>query len=175
MKLGLGRNEVRIVDYNSDWKAESERVKKDLMESTGLEENRIEHIGSTAIKAMPAKPIIDLLVGVDNLESVDKPLLQSFKKAGFLRLKVERPGEIVLAKFEDDSYQVKTHFIHLVEYQKPLWKNLIFFRDYLNNNEYARHRYLNIKEEFLRSNSEGIREYTDYKEAFVNEIIDKRT
>lgn len=175
MKLGLGRNEVRIVDYNSDWKAEFERVKKDLMESTGLEGKRIEHIGSTAIKAMPAKPIIDLLVGVDNLESVDKPLLQSFKKAGFLRLKVERPGEIVLAKFEDDSYQVKTHYIHLVEYQKPLWKNLIFFRDYLNSNEHARHRYLNIKEEFLRSNSLGIREYTDYKEAFVKEIIDKRT
>ena len=175
MKLGLGRNEVRIVDYNSDWKAEFERIKKDLMESTGLEGKRIEHIGSTAIKAMLAKPIIDLLVGVDNLESVDKPLLQSFKKAGFLRLKVERPGEIVLAKFKDNSYQVKTHYIHLVEYHKPLWKNLIFFRDYLNNNEHARHRYLNIKGEFLRNNSEGIEEYTDYKEAFVKEIIDKRT
>jgi Uncharacterized conserved protein len=94
MKLGLGRNEVRIVDYNSDWKAEFERIKKDLMESTGLEGKRIEHIGSTAIKAMPAKPIIDLLVGVDNLESVDKPLLQSFRKAGFLRLKVERPERL---------------------------------------------------------------------------------
>lgn len=175
MKLGLGRNEVRIVDYNSDWKAEFERIKKDLMESTGLEGKRIEHIGSTAIKDMRAKPIIDLLVGVDNLDAVDKPLLQSFRKAGFLSLKVERPGEIVLAKFKDNSYQIKTHYIHLVEYQKPLWKNLIFFRDYLNNNEHARNQYLNIKEKFLRSNSEGIREYTDYKEAFVKEIIDKRT
>lgn len=175
MRLGLEHNEVRIVDYTSEWKTEFERVKVGLINSTNLEAVRIEHIGSTAIKAMPAKPIIDLLVGVDNLESVDKPLLQSFKKAGFLRLKVDRPGEIVLAKFKDNSYQVKTHYIHLVEYQKPLWKNLIFFRDYLNNNEHARHRYLNIKEEFLRNNSEGIREYTDYKEAFVKEIIDKRT
>lgn len=175
MKLGLEHNEVRIVDYDSGWKAEFERVKKDLMESTGLEEKRIEHIGSTAIKDLPAKPIIDLLVGVDDLESVDKPLLQSFSKEGFLKLKVERPGEIVLAKFKDDSYQIKTHFIHLVEYQKLLWNDLIFFRDYLNKNENARKRYLNIKEEFLRSNSEGIKEYTDYKEAFVKEIIDKRT
>ena len=175
MRLGLEHNEVRIVDYTSEWKTEFERVKVGLINSTNLEAVRIEHIGSTAIKAMPAKPIIDLLVGVDNLESVDKPLLQSFKKAGFLRLKVEWPGEIVLAKFKDNSYQVKTHYIHLVEYQKPLWKNLIFFRDYLNNNEHARHRYLNIKEEFLRNNSEGIKEYTDYKEAFVKEIIDKRT
>lgn len=75
MKLGLGRNEVRIVDYNSSWKAEFEKVKKDLLESTGLEGKRIEHIGSTAIKDMQAKPMIDLLVGVDNLEAVDKPLL----------------------------------------------------------------------------------------------------
>ena len=175
MKLGLGRNEVRIADYNSGWKAEFESVKKVLMESTGLEEKRIEHIGSTAIKHIQSKPIIDLLVVVDKLASVDKPLLQSFKKASFLRLKVERPGEIVLANFKDNSYQVKTHFIHLVEYQEPLWNNLIFFRDYLNDNEYARNRYLKIKEEFLKSNSEGIREYTDYKETFVKEIIDKRT
>ena len=91
-----------------------------------MQENRIEHIGSTAIKDMVAKPILDLVVGVHDVENVDKAIFQGLKEAGFLRLRVQRPNEIVLAKFTDETYEVKTHFIHLVEYNKDLWKNLIF-------------------------------------------------
>lgn len=171
MELGLEPNEVRIVDYTIEWADEFEKVKQGLIDSTGLAEERIEHIGSTAIQGMPAKPVIDILIGIDDLNQADKDLMKSFGKKGFLRLKVERSGEIVLAKFKDDSFQVKTHFIHLVEYQEQLWKNLIFFRDYLNENEDARRQYLNIKEEFLNNKSEGILEYTDFKEAFVKKII----
>ena len=171
MELGLELNELRIVDYTIEWADEFEKVKQGLIDSTGLAEERIEHIGSTAIQGMPAKPVIDILIGIDDLNQTDKDLMKSFGKEGFLRLKVERPGEIVLAKFKDDSFQVKTHFIHLVEYRKQLWNNLMFFRDYLNENEEARRQYLNIKEEFLNNKSEGILEYTDFKEAFVKKII----
>lgn len=144
------------------------------MEYTNLEDYRIEHIGSTAIKGMSAKPLIDIVVGVDDLQKVDKPLLKSFSKAGFLRLKVERPGEIVLAKFADDTYKVKTHFIHLVEYGEEIWNNLIFFRDHLNSNEDAKKQYLEIKLEYLKTSSTGVNEYTDFKEKFVKEIFEKR-
>lgn len=113
-------------------------------------------------------------MGVDDLQKVDKPLLKSFSKAGFLRLKVERPGEIVLAKFIDDTYKEKTHFIHLVEYQKELWNNLIFFRDYLNTNEDAKTQYLDIKLGYLKDSTKGIKEYTDFKEEFVKGIFAKR-
>src|SRR5690606_17169882 len=123
---------------------------------------------------MSAKPIIDIIAGVDDLQKVDKPLLKSFSKAGFLRLKVERPGEIVLAKFIDDTYKEKTHFIHLVEYQKELWNNLIFFRDYLNTNEDAKTQYLDIKLGYLKDSTKGIKEYTDFKEEFVKGIFAKR-
>lgn len=175
MRLGLEHNEVKIVDYTIEWNVEFERVKVGLINSINLEAERIEHIGSTAIKDMMAKPIVDILVGIDDLDQADKDLIDSFGKEGFLRLKVNRPGEIVLAKFKDDSYQVKTHFIHLVEYRERLWKNLIFFRDYLNENEKARNQYLSIKEEFLSNQSEGIVEYTDFKEVFVNRIIEMRS
>lgn len=174
MKLGLNSDEVRLMDYTPAWNEEFMRVKEELAEKTALEEKRIQHIGSTAIKGMSAKPIIDILVGVDNLTKVDKSLFKGFSRAGFLRLKVERPGEIVLAKFTDDTYEVKTHFIHLVEYQKELWNNLIFFRDYLNANEAARKQYLEIKLEYLRKSSTGVNDYTDFKEAFVKDIFNKR-
>ncbi|MFD1031602.1 GrpB family protein [Metaplanococcus flavidus] len=174
MNLGLKKDEVKIVEYTREWKEEFIRVQKELVEYAKLDENRIEHIGSTAIEGMSAKPILDLAVGVDDLSQVDKDLLQALQKAGFLRLKVERPGEVVLAKFRDDSYQEKTHFIHLIEYQQELWNDLVFFRDYLNGNEAARMQYLGIKLTYLKTSSTGIKEYTDFKEAFVKETLQKR-
>ena len=115
-----------------------------------------------------------LNLGVDDLKIVDKTLIKNFNRAGFLRLKVDRPREIVLAKFTDDSYEVKTHFIHLVDYEKEQWNNLVFFRDYLNSNEIARKQYLEIKLQYLMKSSTGINEYTDFKEQFVNSIFKKR-
>ncbi|WP_391122216.1 GrpB family protein [Psychrobacillus sp. L3] len=86
-------------------------------------------------------------------------------KMNFLRLKLERPSEIVFAKFRDDTFEVKIHFIHVVDYDKVLWRNLVFFRDYLNANENAREEYKRLK----------ITEYTDLKEPFMKSIFAKRT
>ncbi|UQW98602.1 GrpB family protein [Rummeliibacillus sp. G93] len=176
MKLGLKRDEIKLVDYSLEWNEEFQQTRKAIEEQTGLAAERIEHIGSTAIKDMPAKPIIDILVGVDNLKKVDESLLRDFSKVGFLRLKVERPEEKVLAKFTDDTYQEKTHFIHLVNYQKDLWNNLLFFRDYLNTNEEVKHRYMKLKQEYINNTATGlnINDYTKYKEDFVKNILSIR-
>jgi len=174
LELGLKRNEVRLVDFSEGWRNEFHSVKQAILSSISIPENRIEHIGSTAIKGMAAKPILDLMVGVDNIEDVDESIFKGLKKIGFLRLRVHRPSEIVLAKFTDDTYEEKTHFIHLVDYNKELWKNLIFFRDYLNKNESARKQYSNLKMKFIKKRNHGIKEYTDYKEQFVKDIFSKR-
>ncbi|CAM3303544.1 GrpB family protein [Nosocomiicoccus ampullae] len=174
MNLGLKNNEVRLIEYSPKWKDEFKRSKNLILDHTHIQENRIEHIGSTSIIGMSAKPIIDIVIGVDDLEKVDKTLFKELENAGFFRLKVNRPNEIVLAKFLDESYKVKTHFIHLVEYEKDLWHNLIFFRDYLNNNKEAREKYLDIKKKYVSKSSTGIIDYTNYKENFVKEIYKKR-
>ena len=174
MKLGLKRDEVRLVDYTAEWNDEFIRVKSELMQNLNIEENRIEHIGSTAIKGMSAKPILDIIVGVDDIQNVEESIFNGLKNVGFLRLRVERPKEIILAKFTDKTYEEKTHYIHLVEFQKERWNNLIFFRDYLNSNVQARKKYLEIKLEYLKKSSIGINEYTDYKEEFVKNIFKKR-
>ncbi|QCR31062.1 GrpB family protein [Lysinibacillus sp. SGAir0095] len=174
MSLGLKRDEIRLEAHYDEWKKEFLRVKRDILNSTSIQENRIEHIGSTAIRDIVAKPILDIVVGVDDIDNVDKLIVQGLKEAGFLKLKVERPNEIVLAKFTDDTYVEKTHFIHLVEYNKEHWNNLIFFRNYLNSNKTAREQYKELKMKFLEEINGGITEYTDYKEQFVKGIYEKR-
>lgn len=174
MKLGLENNEVRLVEYTIEWQEEFARVKEQLLQATSLLPHQIEHVGSTAINGMAAKPILDMVVGVDSIESVDREFFKALQSVGFLRLRVERPNEIVLAKFADDTYAVKTHYIHLVDFDGEIWRNLLFFRDYLNANKEARQQYLAIKLDYLESSSSGIQEYTEFKEAFVKEIFGKR-
>lgn len=175
MRLGLKRDEVRLVPYTNSWEEAFIKAKGDIERHTGLESAQIEHIGSTAIKGMRAKPIIDILVGTDNIAPPDKDLMDGLHKADFLRLRVERPGEIVCARFTDQTYQEKTHFLHLTEFQSTLWENLIFFRNYLNENVDAKEEYARIKQTFVDGASNGINAYTDHKEAFVKGIFAKRT
>jgi len=122
---------------------------------------------------MVAKPILDILIGVEDINNVDDSLIRGLKEIGFLRLRVERPAEIIFAKFTDNTYKEKTHFIHMVEQGKEHWHNLVFFRNYLNSNESARQEYKNIKMEFVQNYSRGISEYTKLKEDFVEAICSK--
>ncbi|GGD20170.1 GrpB family protein [Pontibacillus salipaludis] len=174
MRLGLAKDEVKIVPHTKEWKTEFNNVHACLVKNTGLEGVRIEHIGSTAIGGIHAKPIIDLMVGVDDLENVKSPVRAGLKACGFLQLRVERPGEVVFARFTDESYKVKTHYVHLMEYKSELWNNLLFFRDYLNEHEDEKRAYENLKFDFINGDEEGIVAYTDHKEAFVKRITDKR-
>jgi GrpB-like predicted nucleotidyltransferase (UPF0157 family) len=174
LKLGLKRNEIKLVPYSNDWPIEFIRVKMEIQKYTNLEGKRIEHVGSTSIKKMDAKPILDIIVGVDDIDKIDNAMLNSLKKIGFLRLRVERPNEVVFAKFTDDTYEEKTHYIHLVNYESELWHNLIFFRYYLNSDKNARETYKKLKMDYIQNYSNDIKGYTDYKEKFVKEIYSKR-
>ncbi|KFN04249.1 GrpB family protein [Bacillus clarus] len=173
MELGLKGDEIKLVSYTDEWKKEFCQVKNDIQASTNIEANRIEHIGSIAIEGMLAKPVIDVVVAVDDLSSVDKFIIEGLNTIGFLRLKVKRPDEIVFAKFTDSSFQKLAHYVHLVEYEKELWSNLIFFRDYMNSNEEAKVEYVNLKLNYIKKCSTGIKEYIDHKESFVRSVFKK--
>lgn len=174
MELGTERNEVRLVEYDNAWVDEFKRVKEDLLGHTSLTDSQIQHIGSTAIKGIRAKPIIDILVGVDSIESDTTELEKELRSCGFYRLKVNRQDEIVCAKFTDETFKFRTHYIHLTDINSDFWHDRLFFRDYLNANEDARREYERIKLRFTNKKSEGIEEYTGFKEAFVKDIYSKR-
>ncbi|MFT8321948.1 MAG: GrpB family protein [Bacillus sp. (in: firmicutes)] len=173
MQLGLGKNEVKIVPYNKEWKKGFLKIKEEIQLATGLDYECIEHIGSTAIVNIAAKPVIDILVGVSNLDKIKPDLFKEFEKIGFYRLRVGREQEIVLAKFTDGTFKVKTHFIHLVKYKGDKWSQLVTFRDILNKNKGLREEYELIKLNFTSKSNEGINEYTNLKEEFVLNVINK--
>jgi len=174
MILGLKMSEVKIVPYDREWKNEFVRARSEILEHTNIQLDRIQHIGSTSIEGIQAKPIIDILMGVDDIDHLSDSFFKAMKKAGFYRLRVVRPAEIVFAKFTDDTFEIKTHFVHVVNDQGEKWCDLLFFRDYLNANERVKRQYEQLKLKFLNSNLQGIEEYTSYKEQFVQSIFSKR-
>ncbi|MCH7321437.1 GrpB family protein [Solibacillus sp. MA9] len=173
MKLGLKKDEVKLVPYDVNWKSAFLIVKKELIDCVKLQGGQIEHIGSTSIEGIQAKPIIDILVGVKNLNLLDKAFFSNLRKAGFYRLQVQRPNEIVCAKFTDETFDTKTHFLHIVELNKEKWHQMLFFRDYLNANEEVKKQYQALKNDFFSTNLNGINAYTEFKEQFVQSIFSK--
>lgn len=174
MELGLKKDEVKIVPYNAQWTCEFERIKESMLRVLDVKENQIEHIGSTAIKGIKAKPIIDILLGMEDLADINRNIEKALQSIGFYRLRVERENEVVFAKFADEGFETKTHFIHAVTLNGQLWKNLIFFRDYLNENEEEKKTYENVKEAYVQHRSTGINDYTNFKEEFVQRIFLER-
>lgn len=175
VKLGLKSDEVVLVPHEAGWKKEFTVTKEKIMEHTKLQSHQIEHIGSTSIVGILAKPVIDIAIGVENLEAQDKSFFKELRQAGFYRLQVERADEIVCAKFTDDSFETKTHFIHLVEFNKKKWHQMRFFRDYLNANEAVKKEYARLKNSFFSTGKDGITAYTEYKEQFVQSVFLKMT
>ncbi|WP_208560809.1 GrpB family protein [Marinilactibacillus kalidii] len=174
MILGMRKQEIQLAEYDPCWAEVFDQTKKEIVKETNLNQYQIEHIGSTAIKGIPAKPIIDILIGINSLRNGSEAVINQLKKADFLKLKVERPDEIVLARFTDDTYEVKTHFIHLVELNAKKWKELIFFRDYLNEHRSDRERYAQLKQQILREQTITIESYTDKKIDFIEDILNKQ-
>ena len=173
MKLGVSKDEVILVPYDPQWKTEFLRMQDSLVHNTSIQPHQIEHIGSTSIEGIQAKPIIDIIVGVESLILLDKEFFKALQKIGFYRLQVERPNEIVCAKFTNASFETKTHFMHIVEIHQEKWRQMLFFRDYLNAHEETKREYESIKHSFFKSDLQGIQAYTDYKEQFVQSIFSK--
>lgn len=172
--LGLVRGEIQLVDPQVGWKEEFLKTQQQIHEATGLALNRIEHIGSTSINGIKAKPMIDIALGVDDIHHVPVDLLKSLKSIQFYRLQVVLENEVVLAKFLDNGkLDTKTHIIHLVEYKGQKWNDLLSFRDQLNASDLLAQEYEALKLSYLLTGNKDMNDYTLYKEDFVKRTVSR--
>ena len=127
---GLKRGTVMLVPHQDEWTQSAERTiqtLKQLLEPAAVD---IQHIGSTAIPSIHAKPIIDLVVGVRNLDDI-APYVELLKQHDIVFRKEDVAGQLlfVMGDFEKDT---RTHHIHVVRWNGVEWNNYINLRDYLN-------------------------------------------
>ena len=126
----------------------------------------IEHIGSTAIPGVLAKPIINISMGVKRLGDAKK-LISPLVKLGY---NFYRPSkdEIFFAKGPDKK---RTHYLHVVKYNGKKWKNDMLFKEYLLGHPKRVREYLALKRKLAKQFSADREKYTTGKKAFIQETL----
>ena len=169
MPLGLKRGTVQLEAHDKQWDEIAIFIIKTLKSILGDDVIDIQHIGSTAIPVIKAKPIIDIVVGVTNFERVMLHNEQLQKEGIFYRgSDVEYQILYVMGDMEKD---IRTHHIHVVKWNETEWKNYIHFRDCLNANENIALQYERVKEELESKYADDRVAYTNGKQEMIDIIL----
>lgn len=127
----------------------------------------IEHIGSTAIPGLPGKPVIDIMAGVVDLEAA-KPAIDALRQLQYLHWPYRPEVMHWLCKPSDAQ---RTHHLHLVPYQSPLWIERLAFRDYLRGNPAIAAEYGRLKHRLAKRYRYDREAYTEAKQPFVERVL----
>lgn len=161
---------VNLIDHNPNWEKQFEYEKKGILNALGNSVIGIEHIGSTSVKGLKAKPIIDIIVGIHNLDEVSK-FISPLNEIGFEY--VPKPEFKDRKFFRKGRWAQGTCHLHICEFNSSEWIEKLLFRDYLRLNPRAAEEYTLLKKELASKYRFDRSTYTMEKEPFINSIIEK--
>lgn len=164
------REPVRLAPYDPAWPAAFEAERERLRALFAPELRAIEHVGSTAIPGMPAKPIVDLLAGVESMAVADglfeRVLLHGYTTSrAFNEMLADRRWFMRLL------HGRRTHHLHLVVLGSPTWREHLLFRDRLRSNAVLAESYARLKLELAERFMHDREAYTDAKSEFVSSVL----
>lgn len=169
MSLGLKRGAVAVEPHRIEWEIAAQETIRKLKNTLKDDIVDAQHIGSTSIRNICAKPIVDIVVGVssfDKIMSRNGDLLAN----GIVYRRQDHPGQhlYVCGDLESD---VQTHYIHVVIWGQEAWNNYINLRDYLNTHEEKAKEYSELKERLAKEYPNDRVAYTNGKSIFIKSIL----
>lgn len=169
MVLGLKGAKVELADHDLEWETLAAHTIEQLWRVFGSTATDIQHIGSTAIRRIKAKPIIDIAVGVQSFEVLAE-VLPRLEASGYKRSFNRFNDDMLYTKgdFENDT---TTHYIHILMIESMQWRNYTDFRDYLNNCPKKAVEYEALKNDLAQRYPEVKKSYTDGKKEFMDECL----
>ena len=171
MSIGMKRGTVYLEPHQKEWERASEETIQTLKNILGSTVIDIQHIGSTSIKNISAKPIIDIAVAVNNFDDILSKR-DELERNGIIYRFEESPKQLlfVMGDFEND---IRSHHIHVVIYGSDEWNNYINFRDYLNSNIEAAREYESVKLRLAEQYPNDRIAYTDGKQEVIDKLLDE--
>lgn len=166
-----GGGAIFVVDYDPAWPVMFEQERARLDAALGSRVVAIEHVGSTAVPGLAAKPIIDLLVGVQSLTEAQPRCIEPLQALGYAYMPEYRswlPDELFFRKAISGPW---THHVHIMEPSNPRWENRLLFRDYLRAHPEASHAYAKLKRDLAAAFKDDIAAYRTAKDGFVEQIM----
>jgi len=183
---------IKLEKYKTEWNDNFKLEKEAIIKNLIPEKVFVEHIGSTSIPGLSAKPIIDIMIGVEDENKLNNyinkiiPLgyvyVKNYEKIFplrryFFKLADENIDMPQIIDFPDDpekydsgSYQHKFH-IHMVEFNSDFWKDHLLFRNYLLKHKESRLEYNQLKNKLALTEWANINEYTKAKSFFIKKTL----
>lgn len=160
---------IEIVAYDPKWVELYEQERNRLADAIGGDVLQFEHMGSTSVPGLAAKPIIDISAGLRRLEdSTD------------LIPKVEELGYRPIPQRSGDRYDLwycpegrrPTHILHFMERDSDAWRRPLIFRNALRADGELRARYSDLKSRLAVACGEDIQRYGAEKSEFITSVVD---
>ena len=157
---------VVLVDYDPAWPVLFIRENKRIKSALGAKAISIEHVGSTSVPGLPAKPIVDILLVVDS-SADEKSYLPVLEAAGYV-LRIREPDWHEHRMFKGPDTNIDLHVFSRGDEEI---ERMLIFRDWLRENPADRDFYLRTKRELARKDWNYVQNYADAKSKVVESII----
>jgi len=161
---------IVLVEYDPQWVAMFDREASRIRTALASLAIRVEHVGSTSVPGLAAKPIIDIVLAVPDSadEAAYVPVLE---EAGYV-LRGRQPGWFEHRFFKGPEADVNLHVFSAGEAEID---RMVLFRDWLRSHDDDRDAYLRVKRELAQRTWRYVQHYADSKTAIVQEIMARAT
>ncbi|MEN6644613.1 MAG: GrpB family protein [Armatimonadia bacterium] len=167
--IGLKRHTVRLANHSPAWGSLYAAEAALLRQLAGELVLDVQHVGSTSVPGLPAKPILDIAAALLTRDDIE-PLVSILCANGYIdRGDGGEQGGYLLVK--ESQRDVRIVHLHLVEQTDRQWVNYLAFRDTLRADAAARDRYASLKQQLARQFTHDRRAYTDGKHEFIREVL----
>ncbi len=161
---------IVIQDYDPQWPQLYAVEEQRLWSALSPIAVQIEHIGSTAVPGLAAKPIIDISVAVRDLANLTAHI-PALADLGYIEFPINPTFQRRL--FCKGSYNEGTHQVHFTVYRSAVWAEPILFRDYLRAHPSAAAGYQQVKRDSAAKHQNDLNGYHDEKAACVVALMEQ--
>lgn len=162
---GSEKRTIVIVESDPAWPDSFEAERQKIVDALGAIGVRVDHIGSTAVRGLPAKPIIDIQVSVADVEDEDSYLV-ALEHAGY-QLRVREPAHRMLRTPRCDVH------VHVCSLGSQWERRHLLFRDWLRTSTADRRRYAQRKRDLAQRDWPTMNHYADAKTDVISDIMNR--
>jgi len=169
MGLGITPGHIVVTPWAPTWPAAFREECARLATAFGALETAIEHVGSTAVPGLAAKPVIDVMIGLPTLDEAP-PLIAILKTLGYeyvAAFEAVMPERRYLRRDQDGQ---RTHHIHMVERDGAFWVRHLAFRDFLRAHPAQAQAYGRLKFQLAGLHPRDAGAYMDGKDGLIKHL-----
>lgn len=165
---------IVIVDYDPRWPFIYEEEKRHILAIAGHKILCLEHIGSTAVVGLRAKPIVDIIAGVNSSSEADK-LVRLLRKIGYNEI-IQQSDNLewyycLRKTIKGQEMWLQNFHLHIMKFRSETWDKHILFRNFLRTHSEVAQEYDRLKRMLVAKYGYDRKNYTKAKTEFISSVI----